>query len=171
MTVAVREVRPDEYDALGDLTVAAYEALGVDLVGGYDDVLRDVATRATTATVLVAVDAGGTVLGGVTFVPDAANAYAEFTDAGAAGFRMLAVSPGAQGRGVGDLLVRACVERAQELRRARVIIHSTPWMTSAHRLYERSGFARAPALDWQPMPEVPLLAFVRELDVGAAAPS
>jgi hypothetical protein len=29
-------------------------------------------------------------------------------------------------------------------------------MTAAHRLYERLGFARAPARDWSPVPEVQL---------------
>lgn len=171
VNVAVREVRPEECDALGALTVAAYRALGVELVGGYDEVLRDVATRAAAATVLVAVDGHGSVLGGVTFVDDPANPYAEFDDPAAAGFRMLAVAPAAQGRGVGELLVRACIQRAGRAGKTRLVIHSTPWMTAAHRLYERCGFRRAPALDWQPLPEVPLLAFVRALDAAAPAAS
>jgi hypothetical protein len=36
-------------------------------------------------------------------------------------------------------------------------------MTTAHRLYERNGFVRVESRDWQPVPEVPLLAFLLEL--------
>jgi hypothetical protein len=36
-------------------------------------------------------------------------------------------------------------------------------MTRAHRLYESFGFVRDPALDWVPVPDIPLLGFRLEL--------
>jgi hypothetical protein len=36
-------------------------------------------------------------------------------------------------------------------------------MSSAHRVYERHGFRRAPERDWSPVPGVDLIAFVAEL--------
>ncbi len=98
-------------------------------------------------------------LGCVTFVPDASSPYAELLEGAEAGIRMLAVHPGAQRRGTGRALLAACTGRAKELRRTALILHTTPWMTSAHRLYETSGFERLPDRDWAPVPEVHLMAY------------
>ena len=157
-------MRPEEHDVLGELTVAAYAALpGTTMAGGYEVELRDVAGRAASAEVLVAVD-GDVVLGGVTYVPGL-GPMAEFTDPDACGIRMLAVSGDHRGRGVGQALVEACLERAIAGGRHRVILHSTEWMAAAHRLYERLGFVRTPALD-EHFPEVDLLAYVLPLPAG-----
>ncbi len=163
--IEVRPVRPTEHERLGRLIVAAYRALpGAVDEPDYERELADVAARAASATVLVAVDAAETVLGGVTYVDGPGNPWAERLSAGDAGMRMLAVDPSAQGRGIGRLLVEAVVARARAAGRRRLVLHTTPWMVSAHRLYERLGFRRAPELDWQPLPKVPLRAYV--LDLG-----
>jgi ribosomal protein S18 acetylase RimI-like enzyme len=163
MTLEIRPVQPDEYEAAGRLVVAAYEALpGNHMSGGYAEELADVARRASEAEVLVAAD--GRLLGCVTFVPDASSPWGEMFEDDEAGIRMLAVDPAAQGRGVGQALLAACLERARQLGQAGLFLHSTPWMTAAHRLYQRSGFQRVPERDWLPVPDVPLLAF--RLDLG-----
>ncbi|HET6834098.1 MAG TPA: GNAT family N-acetyltransferase [Acidimicrobiales bacterium] len=150
----IRPVRPDEHQALGDLTVAAYAAIDPAVVDENDYVgeLRDVAGRVADAEVLVAVDDAGTVVGGVTFVPGPGSSWAEFSEPDGAGIRMLAVAPEAQGQGVGEALSRACVDRARATGRRQILLHSTDRMTAAHRLYERLGFARDASLDWEPLP-------------------
>jgi len=160
--VLVRDVRPDEYTRAGEIVVAAYTALpGEHMTGGYAAELADVARRSQEAEVLVAID--GEVLGCVTFVPDVSSPWAEALGPDEAAIRMLGVDPAAQGRGIGAVLVEACVERARVRGRSGLFLHSTPWMTSAHRLYERAGFRRIPDRDWLPVPEVPLLAFLLDL--------
>jgi predicted N-acetyltransferase YhbS len=154
----VRTARPDEYAALGELTVAAYEALEPGRLGGYADELRDVAARADGVDVLVATD-GDRVLGGVSYVPGPASPAAEFDDPDAAGIRMLAVAGDAQRRGVGEALTRACIERARAAGRAQIVLHSTERMVAAHRLYLRLGFERDPSIDWEPEPEFWLRGF------------
>ena len=57
---------------------------------------------------------------------------------------MLAVSPAARGRGVGRALVEHCLRRSRELGYAGIRMSSMDRMTSAHRVYERLGFVRAP---------------------------
>jgi GNAT superfamily N-acetyltransferase len=162
----IRPVLPDEHDALGQLTVTAYAAIDPATVDEDDYVaeLRDIAGRSTGADVLVAVDGAGTVLGGVTYVPGPESPWAEFTGADTAGIRMLAVAPEAQGRGIGEALSRACVERARDAGKAQVVLHSTDRMTTAHRLYERLGFARDASLDWEPLPGFWLRGFRLRLD-------
>lgn len=156
----IRPVRPDEYHQAGQVVVAAYTALVEGhLSDGYASELADVARRAAGAEVLVAVDDEGAVVGCVTFVPDRSSPWAELVDDGEAAIRMLGVDPGAQGRGVGRALVDACLGRARQLDRQAVLLHTTPWMPAAHRLYARLGFVRVPDRDWNPTPTIALMAF------------
>jgi ribosomal protein S18 acetylase RimI-like enzyme len=158
MMLAVRVARPDEFAEIGRLTVAAYEASGqLDEGVGYERTLVDVATRAAAGTVLVAVDEpAGRLLGAVLFVLPGSR-YAELARQGEAEFRMLAVDPAAQGRGIGRLLVAECLRRAAEANCVAVVICYRDFVESAYRLYSGMGFERLPELDWQPAPSVRLL--------------
>jgi ribosomal protein S18 acetylase RimI-like enzyme len=163
MTVGVRPVQPGEYRRAGDVVVAAYAALpGAHNSGGYTAELADIGRRVREAEVLVAVD-GEDVIGCVTLVPDPTSPWAELLADDEAGIRMLAVDPECQSRGVGQLLLDACIDRAGTLGRAALFLHSTPWMNAAHRLYQRNHFVRVPERDWRPDPDVPLLAFRLDL--------
>ena len=165
-TIAIREARPGELAAAGDVVVRAYRALGGggDAHEAYLEHVRDAAGRARHCPVLVAVDEGtGEVLGSVTYVPGQGNAFAELAGEGEGEFRMLGVAPDAQGRGVGAALVRACIARARADGRHGIVISTTPVMHAAHRLYEHLGFRRAPERDWVPVPGVELWAYVLAL--------
>lgn len=162
--VAVRRVRPEEYDAVGQLTVDAYRA--DDLVGtpgGAEDfyvaMLRDAARRDREAEVWVAADHDGAILGTVTWCPVASTwrEVAARPDQGE--FRMLAVSPAAPRRGVARALVTACLARARSDGAREVVLSSLPQMTAAHALYRDLGFVRAPEHDHSPTPIVHLWAF------------
>jgi ribosomal protein S18 acetylase RimI-like enzyme len=158
---------------VGELTVAAYGDLPADgsspaalLPGGhmettYNASLRDVSGRAQSAVVLVAVQ-HGRIVGAVTYVPGP-GPYAEFGETDSGGIRMPAVDPAMQRRGVGRALVRACIERARKDGKKRIVLHTTPWMRPAQRLYESVGFGRAPERDWSPSADVKLLGFVLNL--------
>lgn len=161
---------PADFADLARLTVDAYEADGqLGAENGYRAVLADVAARAAAGTVLVAVDSmTGVLLGSVTFVLPG-TPYAELSTPGEAEFRMLAVDPAAQGRGAGEALVRACLDRAVALGcRSVVICTRAGFAAAAQRLYARLGFVRVPDLDWSPVPGVELVALRREL-VGVPA--
>lgn len=165
MGSTIREPRPDELAPLGDLVVAAYDAIGANEEDDdYVPVLRDVARRAREAVVLAAVDdETGALLGCVTYAPDPANPWAEHLRKGEASIRMLAVDPAAQGRGVGTALVEACLARARAEGRSGVFLHSLPIMTAAQRIYERLGFRRVPERDWV-FPDFLLMGFGLELE-------
>ena len=143
--------------------MAAYRSLPEFDEPGYEPELRDVASRAREAAVLVAVDADDAILGCVTYVPGPESPWAELLQPGEAGIRMLAVDPGARGRGAGTALTRACLERARAEGRATVALHSLAYMRAAQAIYTRLGFARRPDRDWEPVPGVFLLGFARGL--------
>jgi ribosomal protein S18 acetylase RimI-like enzyme len=157
--ISVRPVLPHEYEVAGAIVLAAYEALaGNHMSGGYAEELVDVRRRVEDAEVLVAV-VDDRLAGCVTFVPDRTSPLAERLQEGESAIRMLGVDPGAQGAGIGTLLVQECIRSARALGRRALFLHSTPWMTAAHRLYERAGFVRVPERDWLPVPDIPLMAF------------
>jgi ribosomal protein S18 acetylase RimI-like enzyme len=156
MNITIREAEPTEYDALGEITAQAYLQDGLLDFGESDTYLgelRDVAKRAAAAEVLVALN-GAHLLGGVTFVPGP-GPLADIAAPGEAEIRMLAVGRASRGRGVGEALVRACIDRARAAEGCTTVVLSTQrTMHSAHRIYERLGFVRTPERDWNPLPEL-----------------
>ncbi len=163
-TFRIRPVHPSEYEALGELTVTAYQGItAMPQSDDYDAQLRDVARRAEISCVLVAVDPDGTVLGGVTFVSGPEDPYSEELRDDEAGIRMLAVAEAARRRGVGGALTMECVRLARDAGKRRVLLHTGTWMPNAIRLYESLGFVRAPEIDFSPVPGINLLAYVFDL--------
>ncbi len=159
--LAVDRARPDDFARIGQLTSDVY--LGGGLASAaYGEQLRDVAGRADRAELLVARDDEGRVVGSVALVLE--GDFGEVTESDdEAAFRMLVVDPAVQGRGIGELLVTACLERARAAGKRRMVLSTDRRMTTAQRLYERLGFTRLPERDWQPAPGIDLLVYVREL--------
>jgi ribosomal protein S18 acetylase RimI-like enzyme len=164
--VTIRLARPAEYEVAGRLTVDAYRASGyMEADSPYALKLADAGTRAREAELWVAVDEEDTVLGTVTMAPPT-SPWAEIAGPADMEFRMLAVSAAARGRGVGEALTRAVLDRTAELGLTGVVLSSSTAMTTAHRIYERLGFHRTPAKDWQPIPETHLLTYRLDLETG-----
>ncbi len=153
----MRRAREDELDEAGRVVAAAYRA-GEGTPDHYLEVVADARARADDGEVLVAVDGAGTLLGSVTFVLPP-SPLAELSRPDEAEFRMLGVTPAAQGHGVGAALVQACLDRAIDAGRVGVVLCTQDTMTSAHRIYERFGFVRDPQRDWSPVPGVELIAY------------
>jgi GNAT superfamily N-acetyltransferase len=165
MTFAVRDARPEEYTAVGELTAEAYRVDGLldehelPTDAAYEAKLLDAARRAREADLWVAVDADGTLLGTVTWCPPR-SPWRELAHADHQGeFRMLSVAPAGRRRGVGRALVEACLTRARRDRMTELVIWSHPRMLGAHALYDRMGFQRAYDLDGSPVPGVHLWGF------------
>ena len=154
-------MRPEEYGAVGDLTATVYRTEGYGSPE-YEPRLRDVAGRDAAAVVLVAV-LDGRVVGAVT-VATRGGPWAERAAPGEAEIRMLVVDPQVRGAGTGEALVRACIETARHDGCSVLRLSTETTMTTAHRLYERLGFVRAPDHDWKPVPDVTLLGYELPLE-------
>lgn len=160
-TLAVDRARPDEFPRIGQLTSDVYVGGGL-ASPQYGEQLRDVAGRADRAELLVARDEDGRVVGSVALV--LTGDFGEITESDEeAAFRMLAVDPAVQGRGVGRLLVTTCLDRARAAGKRRMVLSTDRRMTTAQRLYERLGFTRLPERDWRPAPGVDLLVYAIDL--------
>ncbi len=95
---------------------------------------------------LVAVDEADSILGATILLATGSPLH-QIAEADEREFRMLAVSPEARGRGAGEALVKACMARAQAAGARGLVLWTQPSMKAAHRLYERTGFLRAPDRD------------------------
>ncbi len=141
----VRPAREQEHPALGALCVAAFRAEG-HVSERYLPIAADIAGRAANATVLVA-ERDGVLAGTVTLILDG-GPQAEMAGADEAELRVLAVAPAWQRRGVGEALVRACIDAASARGRARLVCSCLASMTPAQALYARMGFRRVPDRDY-----------------------
>jgi GNAT superfamily N-acetyltransferase len=159
--MVIRDVLPSEHAVIGELVVDVYRSI-IPGLEEYADELRDVARRVASGALVWVAEVDGAPAGTVTYIPGP-GPYAEFKDPNGAGIRMLAVLPDFQGRGIGEALVRACIDRARRDGRSRLYLDTTQWMESAQRLYLRVGFERAPELDWEPATGVKLFAYVYDL--------
>lgn len=175
----IRDARPDEFDELGDVRVAAYRADGfLSPQSTYAPTLRALGADGF-GQVLVAVDSEGAdafdptsggrrqgsrrILGTVMLQgwPEAGDFLARPDEAE---IRALAVAPEAQGTGLGRRLLAAVTARAAAAGFRRLLLLTQPDMKAAQHIYERAGFTRLPDRDWSPEPGLILLAYA--LDLG-----
>ena len=157
----LRRARPEELERIGEITLAAYEAFTTGSRDPYRARLRDAAGRARDSELWVAVE-DGEVLGSVSYCPPD-SPWREIAEDHEGEFRMLAVAPEAQGRGVGAALARLCEERAAGHGATSMVLSSLPEMAAAHSVYARLGYRRLPERDWDPVPGVHLIAFGKPL--------
>ena len=146
----IRDARPDEHAAVGELRVTAYRALGLLPAGsGYAEPLRALGFGGGDEVLVAADEAGNGILGTVTleaFAP-ASELAKDDTEAD---IRAFAVIPSAQGHGVGRKLLAAVIERAEQRGVRRLRLCTRPEMEAAQHLYTTIGFSRTPELDFSP---------------------
>lgn len=165
--VTVRPAVPADDAALSEITARAY-LLGGHLPSNdhpYLQELQDATGRREQAAVLVG-EMDGVPRGSVT-IAEPGSALAEYVRQREIEIRMLTVDPAAGGRGVGSALLAAAIEHGRAGGVRRIVLHTLDSMTTAHRLYERSGFVREPEHDDEPLPGVMLRAYALALPAGA----
>ena len=155
--LTIRDLRPNEFDALGRMMVEVYSRLeGFPTPPEqphYYEMLANIGRFADKAStrVLVASSAEGELVGGVVYIGD----MAEYGSGGiatsvkdASGIRLLGVDPKFRNTGAGKALTNACIQMAREEGHSQVILHTTQAMRIAWGLYERLGFVRSEDLDF-----------------------
>jgi len=157
MPLTIRDLRRDEYDALGKLMVKVYAHLDgfpkPEEQPAYYEMLANIGrfTENKDARVLVAVSEHGELVGGVVYFGDMAQYGSGGTATSvknASGIRLLGIDPKFRGAGAGKALTNACIELAREKGHAEVVLHTTQAMRVAWGLYERLGFERSEDLDF-----------------------
>lgn len=155
--LTIRDLRPEESDALGRLLVEVYSGLqGFPTPTEqppYYQLLANIGRFADApgVRVLVALSEQEELIGGVVYFGDMAQYGSGGTATSvkhASGIRLLAVSPRHRNVDVGKALTHACIELARQAGHSQVILHTTQAMRIAWRMYEKLGFVRSEDLDF-----------------------
>lgn len=163
----IRNAKPEEFTEIGNLMVEVYSQLeGFPKPSeqpNYYKMLANIGelTINPGTELLVAVSSENEILGGVVFFNDMkyyGSGGTATNEKNAAGFRLLAVSSSARGKGIGKLLTLECIRKAKKENLSQMIIHSTKAMQIAWGMYENLGFKRAEDLDFM-QGELPVFGF------------
>lgn len=153
----IRDARPDDQDAIRDVTLAAYHEYAARMPAHWELYRQNI--LATLADVKPAeqlvTEHDGALAGTVLLYPPRRMGRAQDEPAIHMRWpevRLLAVAPSARGRGLGAALMQECVRRARQSGAGALGLHTTDMMQTALRMYERMGFVRAPELDFHPAP-------------------
>jgi len=155
----LRDARPSDQDAILALTLAAYKEYAQPMGAYWDGYRRNILTTLGDAKPAehIVVERDGAVVGSVLLYPAGtifSSAKGPRVTLRWPEVRLLAVTPGARGQGVGTALMHECVRRARQAGAAALMLHTTDIMQAAIRLYQRMGFVRAAELDFHPAPDV-----------------
>lgn len=157
----IRGARDEDAEAVARLWTEAYVT---SRPGGRAEPYTesDFAVSSAEGRVFVAEDAGEVVGAVVLYAPGAEGRDIARRDE--AELSRLAVAPGARRAGIGARLVDFCEERARAEGWQAIALWSRSWQAAAHRLYERSGYARASERDDVDAGGSGRLVYLRRLD-------
>ncbi|BCW12096.1 hypothetical protein NtRootA4_31590 [Arthrobacter sp. NtRootA4] len=166
-THVIRQARPEEYDAVGQMT---YEGFGHHLPGAHqpDDarlsLLLDAAARAREGVLLVAEDVEtGRLVGTASLLPFGSPLSRQAED-GEVELRLLAVLPEARRTGLGQKLLDESARLAAARGAARVVLDTAVDNEPSQRLYRRLGYVRRPEREKErPAPKVQLVVYTLDL--------
>jgi ribosomal protein S18 acetylase RimI-like enzyme len=152
--VVLRDARGEDREAIRALTLQAYSeyvtVMAPSAWAELEQAIRRAIDSESGAERIVA-EHEGRIVGSVMLFPPSSATYGGSVDAPPwPELRLLAVSPGARGMGVGRLLVDECMRRARESGAAELGLHTSKSMATAIGMYRRMGFVRAPEHDFQP---------------------
>ena len=149
----LRDARPDEAEIVGAIVRAAYAQFEPDYPPeSWERFFRMVGEASghfERAQVIVA-EAGGEVVGTVTFYPDGSLSGQGEWPEGWAGVLRLAVAPSRRGEGIAQALMGEVVRRCREAGIGVLALHTTDFMAVAKSMYERMGFVRDEGFDFVP---------------------
>jgi predicted N-acetyltransferase YhbS len=166
--VLIRDARPEDLDAIRDVTLAAYHEYAARMPGFWDGYRQNIVTslRDVGEAEQFVAEHGGAIVGTVLLYPPRRMkiSQSESLDMPWPEVRLLAVAPSARGRGVGGALMRECMRRVRRSGGGVLSLHTTDMMQTAMRMYERMGFVRAPELDFHPAPGVTVKGYRLDLE-------
>ncbi len=151
--IRLRTARTEELGAILELTLVAYEEFATSMPAANWRGLKGTIVKTLSdpwgAEVIVA-ELGAELVGSVLLFPAASQAYGGRVElADWPELRLLAVKPSARGQGIGTRLMNECIRRARRAGATALGLHTGDSMIVALPMYERRGFVRWPALDFE----------------------
>lgn len=153
MSITVRPITEADYQTVARITADAYLGAGYfdSAEYPYMQKIMRVGERAAVAPIIVA-ERDGVIVGSATLAVHG-DEWADIALENELEFRLLVVDPAVQRSGAGRAMVAYILDRARHTEGIVAVSLTTGdnWHT-AHALYRKLGFTRAPERDW-PIPE------------------
>ncbi|MFK4637846.1 GNAT family N-acetyltransferase [Paenarthrobacter histidinolovorans] len=166
-TYVIRQARPEEYDAVGQLT---FQSFGHHLPGAHQPdearlhLLLDAAARAREGVLLVAEDLETARLVGTASLLHFGSRLSRQAEDGEVELRLLAVLPEARRTGLGQRLLDESARLAAAQGAQRVVLDTAVDNEPSQRLYRRLGYVRRPEREKErPAPKVQLVVYTLDL--------
>ncbi|MFC0215919.1 GNAT family N-acetyltransferase [Paenibacillus chartarius] len=143
----IRDAVPADRDSIRQVALSAYEQYAAVMpeerwLAYRESIAGSVDGEGPMARFVAELD--GEIVGSALLFMSSEQAYGRPELAiGGAIVRLLAVAPGARGKGVATELLRESVRRSRQLGSPDLHLHTSDMMAAAVRLYERLGFERA----------------------------
>ena len=152
--LTIREARPDELQAVYELTRRAYAEYATTMDSTSWEALSGAIDAGLSSDQemqrIVALD-GDTIVGSALLLAPTEDAYKGFgVRITAPEVRLVAVEPSARGRGIARALMNECLRRARASGATEIGLYTSASMKAAILMYEGMGFQRAPENDFQP---------------------
>jgi GNAT superfamily N-acetyltransferase len=163
--ITIRDARPDEYETIREVTLAAYAQYATLMPHWtmYSRLLLTTLEAGRSAERIVA-ERNGVIVGSVLLFPATAKVYEDaHANTGYPEIRLLAVLPAARGLGIGLGLLDECERRARRSGAPGLGLHTEDIMEAAVRMYTSRGYVRVPEADFSPSPGVIVKGYRRNL--------
>lgn len=151
----IRDARVDEHLYIKELRYRAYKEHSKKINEKHWNILKNqVLSDADLqeGVIRIVAEIEGNIVGTVALFPPKVDAYSGLVaELNHPEIRMLAVSPEARGKGVARALIYECIERMKKEGFDYIGLHTSDFMESAVKLYERLRFERMPKFDFQPL--------------------
>ena len=150
LATSVRNARSDQLDEVALLLGEVYGEFRVHFpIAAWERYLGEIVNvRGRLAdSELIVGEREERLVGTIGFYADASRSSLEAWPAGWASIRTLGVLGDARGQGLGEALLRECLQRARRRGAPAVGLHTASYLAAATRLYGRLGFRRAPEFD------------------------
>lgn len=143
MEITIRQADSEDFAEIRRITVDAYSGAGyIDDEYAYNHILAAIEEGGYAGSTLLVAESEGKIVGSV-FVTRAGGDFSDVAHDGELEFRMLAVEPGQQHKGIAHALVQAVIDRARrDPELSGVVLTIAPQMDGQHKLYESMGFVR-----------------------------
>jgi len=158
--IRVRDARPEELDYVAQLLDESYRQyahlMPAQAWEAYRQDIRDVRARLPESQLIVAL-LHEHLAGAVTLYIKRSETL-PWPD-GWAAIRLLGVHPNFRGNGIATALVEECIQRSRKQGLRTVGLHTTVQMDVARRIYEKTGFVRAPEFDFHAEGTIVVMAY------------
>ncbi|MDJ0635806.1 MAG: GNAT family N-acetyltransferase [Xenococcaceae cyanobacterium MO_188.B29] len=140
--IITRDAVQQDFKQIAQISVEAYrqyaEALTPENWSKMAANLANVANTANLASLIVA-EENNHIFGSIAYYAPGKSSLKIFPVEWAS-IRLLAVSPAYRGKGIGQLLVQECIQRAKKDNAPAIGIHTSELMTIARKMYPKMGF-------------------------------